>query len=231
MKKKRINSIIKGFLAFLIYFLISQFASLPLELLNIDITKLSKTTIYLYEFLIYIIIILLIFILFKDYIIKSFKQMKENKNEYFKKYFKYWFLLIFLVFISNLIILSIGNGKTANNQEVINNMVKEAPFFTFILSVIFAPITEEFAFRLSFKNIFKNQTVFILASGLMFGAFHVIPLYETWVDLLYILPYSIPGFIFAYILDDSDNIFVPICLHLFHNGLLMSMQILLLLFT
>lgn len=226
MKNKQNINILKGMAAFAIYFLISQFATIPLELLKVDIKSLSKAAVYIYEITIYIIIILLIALLFKDYIINSLKDMKKNKDIYFKKYFKYWFYLIGLVMLSNAIILIIGGGKTANNQDIINELTKNSPLYAFILAVIFAPITEEFAFRLSFKNMFKDKTLFILASGLVFGAFHVIPLYTNWVDLLYLIPYSIPGFFFAYILSDSDNIFVPISMHMFHNGLILSIQIL-----
>lgn len=231
MKNKFDFTPFKGILAFIIYFIITTCASVPLELLKIDISKLSRTTVYLYEFLIYIIIIFLIYLLFKKDINKSIKDFWKNKDTYFKKYFKYWFLIIGLILISNTIILAVTNGTTANNQESINKMMESSPFFTFILSVLFAPIVEELSFRLSFRKMFKNNLLFIITSGVVFGSFHVLPVLETWVDLLYIIPYSIPGIIFAYILSDSDNICVPISLHFFHNGLLMALQIFLLLFT
>ena len=33
---------------------------------------------------------------------------------------------------------------------------------------------------------------------------------ENLIDLLFIIPYSIPGFIFAYVYTKSKNIFIPI---------------------
>ena len=74
-----------------------------------------------------------------------------------------------------------------------------------------------------------SNKLFILFSGLIFGALHVVINLENLVDLLYIIPYSIPGFIFAYIYTKSKNIMVPISLHFLHNGIMMSLQILLLL--
>jgi membrane protease YdiL (CAAX protease family) len=53
--------------------------------------------------------------------------------------------------------------------------------------------------------------------------------YEHLTDLLFIIPYSIPGFIFAYVYTKSKNICIPISLHFIHNGIMMSLQILLLL--
>lgn len=225
MKKNEVISIIKGFAAFFIYFLISEFATIPLDLLKIDVSKLSKTTVFIYEYFIDIIIIGLIFLLFKDEIIKAIKDFKENKNTYFKKYFKYWFLLLGLVIFSNIIIMAITGGQTANNQETVLKVVNTSPILAFFLTVVFAPIAEELAFRLSFRHIFKNDELFILASGIIFGAFHVIPLYSTWKDLLYLIPYSIPGCIFAYLVKDSKNICTSIAMHIFHNGLLISLYI------
>ena len=70
--------------------------------------------------------------------------------------------------------------------------------------------------------------LFILLSGLVFGSMHVIGTCEHLIDLLFIIPYSIPGFIFAYCHVKSKNIFVPISLHLIHNSLMMILQIVLL---
>ena len=230
MKKDK-NLALKGISAFLIYFLVTKLQALPFLLLGIDIKSLSKFVTATYTIVIELIIILSIFLLFKDYIIKCFKNLKKNHKEYFKKYFKYWFLMYGLMVLSNGIIMLLFKGTGPNNQDVINEMFTEMPVYVFILSVMLAPIIEEFAFRLSFRAMFKNKFLFILLSGLVFGSFHVIPLFESVVDLLYIIPYSIPGFIFAYTLYKSDNIFVPMGLHLFHNGISMSMQIILLLFT
>lgn len=222
---------LKGIAAFLIYFLVSELQALPFLILGIDINSLSSFVTSTYTIIIELIIILSIFLLFKDYIIKCFKDLKKNHKIYFKKYFKYWFLMYGLMLVTNAIILFVFDGTGPNNQDIINEMFAKNPIYVFILSVILAPIIEEFAFRLSFKAIFKNKYLFIITSGLLFGSFHVLPLFENMVDLLYIIPYSIPGFIFAYTLYKSDNIFVPMGLHLFHNGLSMSLQILLLLFT
>ena len=60
---------------------------------------------------------------------------------------------------------------------------------------------------------------------------HVIGTLEHLVDLLFIIPYSIPGFIFAYIYTKCKNICVPISLQFIHNVIMMGLQILLLILT
>ena len=63
-------------------------------------------------------------------------------------------------------------------------------------------------------------------SGLIFGALHL-TVATSLKELLFIIPYSIPGFIFAYTLTKSKNIFVPISLHTMHNTLMILLQLLL----
>lgn len=232
MEKKKTNTklILKGVGAFLIYFLISEFAAIPFYLLGIDLETVPTIIKCLYTVIIQLIIILSIFLLFKDYIIKSFNDFKQNHKKYFKTYFKYWFVLLGLMALSNGIIMLIDSSATAKNQDAVNDLFRDLPVYTFILSVFLAPVVEELAFRLSFRAIFKNKYLFIFFSGILFGSFHVIGSFENAIDLLYIIPYSIPGWIFAYTLQKSDNIFVPMSLHFLHNGILMSIQVFILLF-
>jgi membrane protease YdiL (CAAX protease family) len=232
MEKKKTNTklILKGIGAFLIYFLISEFAAIPFYLLGVDLETVSTIIKCIYTIIIQLIIILLIFLLFRDYIIKSFNDFKENHNKYFKTYFKYWFVLLGLMALSNGLIMLIDPSATAKNQDAVNELFKQLPVYTFILSVFLAPVVEELAFRLSFRAIFKNKYLFIFFSGILFGSFHVIGSFENAIDLLYIIPYSVPGWIFAYTLQKSDNIFVPMSLHFLHNGILMSIQVFILLF-
>ncbi len=46
----------------------------------------------------------------------------------------------------------------------------------------------------------------------------------TLVDILYIIPYSVPGMAFAKMLSKTDNIFTSTGIHLLHNGLMIAMQ-------
>ena len=219
----------KGIFCFLIWFLLTNYSTVPFELLHIDINSLPTIFKQLYTIVIELGVILLCLIMFKPQIDKMFKDYKKNSIEYFKKYFKYWFLILGLMLASNAIILIFNPGSTANNQDLVNQMYNLYPVYTFILSVILAPVIEELVFRLCFYNIFNNKYVFIILSGLVFGAFHIIGSYETPLDWLYIIPYSIPGFIFAGLLYKTKNIYLTIFLHFVHNGLISSINILLML--
>lgn len=132
--------------------------------------------------------------------------------------------------ISNLIIKLFIDSNLPNNEQTIRDIFGISPIYIFFSAVIYAPIVEELVFRYSFKKIFSNKWIFIILSGLIFGGMHVFNNFENLTDLLYIIPYSAPGIVFAYMLEKSDNVFVPISFHFIHNGILISLQFFLLIF-
>ena len=217
---------IYGIIGFVVWFLLQNYSDLPFKILNINPPTLFLEV---YTILIEILTILFIFLLFKKEIVHMWKDFYENRDKYFKKYFKYWFLILILMAFSNGIITLINKSEISNNQEAINDMFKRLPIYTYILSVFLAPIIEELVFRFCFMKIFNNKYLYIILSGVIFGLFHIIGSFESAYDFLFLVPYSIPGLIFAYILYDSKNIFNTIWLHFVHNGISMLASIILLL--
>lgn len=231
-RNKNIKNIFIGIGVILLYLVAS---ALPIDIINsfgINYNKLSEPLKELYLISYEIILTLIIIYIYKKDIIPDFKNFFRNIKKYFKEYIRYWFMMLILMVTSNLIVTLFTTTDIANNQADIIDTLKVAPIYTFIITVFVAPILEELVFRLSIKKIFGNiNFLFILFSGLIFGSMHVIGNYENLIDLLFIIPYSIPGFIFAYVYTKSKNICVPMGLHFIHNGIMMSMQILLLLLS
>ena len=126
--------------------------------------------------------------------------------------------------ISNLIITNITNIDTSTNQEYIVKLLGSYPIYMIISAAIIAPLTEELIFRLNFRKIFSSNLLYIILSGITFGAMHL-SVATSIQELLYIIPYSIPGFIFAYTYTKSKNIYVPISLHLLHNTFTLVLQL------
>ena len=228
--KKDLKRMIIGICVVLSYFIYSYFQTVPLELIGIDYNDLSLNSKVFYLMTTELIYLLILFYVFKDQIKKNFKDFKNNFKAYISKYMQYWALAFSLMLISNMFIVTLFPNSIATNQEIVNSNLMVAPFYMIISAVVFAPFLEEIIFRLGFRYIFKTDTLFIIASGLVFGSLHVIGSYQNLVDLIYVIPYSIPGFVFAYTLVKSQNIFIPISLHLFHNGIMMFVQVILLFF-
>lgn len=227
---KKIKKPLLGVLSLMTFFFFSLFQGLfVLQLKNLNFSSSA----ILYANLFYSLIILIVVsYIFKDLIIKSFNDLKKNHFEYFKTYLPYWFIALFLMGASNLFIHIVIMGgldvsEIASNEDALRNVFSINPIAVYISAVIFAPLIEELVFRGSFYYMFKNKILFLFFSGFTFGFIHVLGA-ETWQQFMFIIPYSIPGFIFAYALYKSKNIFVPIGLHFIHNGVLMAIQMILL---
>ncbi len=227
---KLIKKPMLGVLSIVTFFLFSLFQGL---FVNEAMEFGVPTSTILYTSLFYSMAILVVVaLIFKDLIIDSYKDLKENHWEYFKTYLPYWFIALFLMGASNLFIHTVIMGgfdvsEIASNEQSLRNVFSINPVAIYISAVIFAPIIEELVFRGSFFYMFKNKFLFLFFSGFTFGFIHVLGA-ETWQQFMFIIPYSIPGFIFAYALYKSKNIFVPIGLHFIHNGVLMAIQLILL---
>lgn len=235
MKKEKyieFKNMIIGFGILLFYIIMSNIPYEILSYFGINYNNLNLTLKQLYLISYEVILTLIIIYIYRKNFIPNFKDFIKNNIKYFKKYIKYWFLMLGLMIASNAIIIMFTTTTTSNNQQIIIDTLAKAPIYTFIVTVFIAPILEELVFRLSFRKIFAHTNfLFIFFSGLLFGSMHVIGTLENLVDLLFIIPYSIPGFIFAYIYTKSKNICVPMSLHLIHNGIMMLLQILLLILT
>lgn len=221
---KKYKEQITGILVLVGYLLLSMYSNDILQLLGFNklSTSLKLIVSIIYELL---ILITIIFIYLKT-ISTDFADFKTNMKYYINKYLKYWFLNLGLMSISNIIIINITNINNSTNQEYVTKLLGKFPLYAIIATVLIAPLTEELIFRLNIRKIFKNDILFIIISGLLFGALHL-TVATSIKELLFIIPYSIPGMIFAYTYTKSDNIFVPIFLHTLHNTVMIILQILL----
>lgn len=230
MKKDNLKQPILGLCVVISYFIYSYFQTLPLNLLGINYNNLSMFNKIVYLMVTELIYLLILFFIYRKEYIKDFKDYIKNFKNYMPKYMEYWALAFSLMLISNFFIVSLFPNSVATNQETINNTLTQAPIYMVISAVLFAPFLEETIFRFSFRKIFQNDIFFIIISGLVFGSLHVVGSFKNFIDLIYIIPYSIPGCVFAYTLVKSKNIFIPMSLHFFHNGIMMFIQTVLLFF-
>ncbi len=223
---KRREIVLISLVVILLYFVQKLYIAMPLNLIGIDPSTLSVhfKAIYslCYELVFILILIAIYHKIFKD----NFKDYIHNFKKYVKEYIDYWALAFGLMILSNIFIGILTPNAISTNQEAINQIFSITPLYIIVSAVLYAPIIEETVFRLSIRNIIKNNTLFIIVSGLFFGLLHVIGSGNI-VNFIYIIPYSIPGCVFAYTLVKSQNIFVPISLHLFHNSISMLLQIIL----
>ncbi len=227
------KSIIKGTISFALYFILNYLTLVPFKLLGIDYANLNIIIRQIYLLVYNLITITIFLFIYKDELKNEFKDFKKNYKKYFNENIKYWLFALAIMYASNIVIAAIkynqtGVISTAENEQSIHDILIKAPIYTYISAAFLAPIIEELTFRKSLRKIFNNKYVFIIISSLIFGGLHVLTENAQLIDLLYLIPYCAPGVAFAYILVKTNNIFNSISLHLLHNTILMTLQLIML---
>ena len=125
---------------------------------------------------------------------------------------------------SNIILQYITKLELSGNEENIRLLIKKYPLYIAFSSIIYAPFVEEIVFRKIIKNIIDKKYIFIVLSGLVFGALHISD-YSNINQILMGIPYIIMGIDFAYIYYKTNNIFTTMTFHLCHNLILFLLQL------
>ena len=222
------------FLVIILYLLYqTKFIYTFMNNFNINIYDFDKPFRLFIDTIISLIYILIILLMFKDDIKKGIKDLKENLVERGFISIICWMLGIIAMIISSIILNKLLGKSAATNELGIREALKRAPIYMFISCTIIAPIFEEMVFRISIKGLIKNNLIFILTSGFIFGFIHitqdlvnVIEGTSSIFQLLYIIPYGSMGLALAYLYSNTKNITLPILVHFIHNTILVLMQFL-----
>ena len=220
----------KSLLRLIIVFLLFFFGALAIQLLACSILNYNVDTLDSSQSLIitaigdFVLAIILVSMYFKD-LKEDFVKMKKDFNKNIDVGFKYWILGLVIMIVSNIVIGLFLTKAQANNEESVQELIKGSSALALITIGIIGPIIEEITFRKTFRDLIKNDTLFILISGIIFAAMHVVlSLHSAW-DLVYIIPYSSLGIAFGKIYQETDNIFTSMIMHMFHNTVLTSLSI------
>lgn len=104
--------------------------------------------------------------------------------------------------VSNIIINAFSPLKLPENEQVVRQLLDTNTIYMIFSAVIVAPIIEETLFRKVIFDLTKNKNWFVIISGVLFGASHIIGSAESFYSWLYIIPYTSLGIAFAYILKN-----------------------------
>ncbi len=203
---------------YLDYFIVALYYMSGSDLYNL--TLFDKIVIIFSKYILLIIL----------FLIKDFKYLKEKWLDFiknFKKYmkisFKNWFAGFIIMIISN-IIISYFIRNIGQNEQSVQELITKVPIIAFILTTICAPIIEEMVFRKYLQNCVNDKLLYMILSGFIFGIVHTS--FETNIlELLLIIPYGALGFMFAKTVNETDNIYPTIMMHMIHNGVLTLLAI------
>lgn len=162
-----------------------------------------------------------------------FKELKDGIKD-LKKHFVdrsllavlCWMTGCILMTVSSLIISKILKQNVSANEALVRESIKLAPIYMLFTCSVVAPIFEEMVFRRSLSGLIRFKWLFIFSSGFLFGLLHVIGNFTGPLDFLYIIPYGSMGCAFAYLYSKTNNIALPIIIHMIHNTILVTVQIL-----
>ena len=218
------KKIIKNILIFISYFVYEYLFIAILEAFGINYSNLKYNNKVLLVFTFYVIYLLFIIFMYRKELIEDIHDFKKNYKKYLNKYVALYFLGVLLMAVSNLILQKITNLEISGNEENVRALISKVPLFMAFSSVIYAPFIEEMIFRKSIKNIINNKYVFIILSGIIFGALHISN-FRDFNQILMGIPYIIMGIDFAYIYYKTNNIFTTMTFHLCHNLILFTLQL------
>lgn len=172
----------------------------------------------LFYFLVFITLVLF----FKEDIIDSFKEFKNNISKYFNYIINNYAIMLV---ISNVLFGIVGYivGEVSTNEQVLNQDI----LYSAILAILYAPLAEELLFRGCLRKLIKKDIPFILISGILFGAWHVIGYEQSLLQYLYIIPYSAMGICLSYAYAKTNNLMTNVGIHATNNILATILPILL----
>lgn len=222
--KKLFINILKLLFSFFLFFegvYIQKFIVLVFH-----IKKITPSLATSLNFISNLVILFILFLLYRKELIKEFHTFKKNISNNIDTGFKYWMIGLAGMMISNILITIIFKAGGADNEQQVQKMIQAAPLFMIINAGIIAPINEEILFRKNFRNVFKNNLIFILVSGIFFGYLHVSGA-TSLLQWAYIIPYSSLGISFAVMYCKTNTVFTSIFMHMMHNTILTIISILL----
>ena len=167
-----------------VIFLLLTFSSLFLIMFKINPQTVSEKSYLIYYTFSNLILTIIFILIYKKDLIKDFKKYRSKT---FNTSLKYWIVGFMIMLISNLIITYVLKLDPTSNEEKVRNYINISSLLMILNTCIFAPITEELAFRKSIKDAINNKWIYVLVSGLLFGLVHVISLIQSPIYLIHIM--------------------------------------------
>ena len=219
--------LIKGLLVVLSYFMLGYLLSALFSVLIYEGILPDKHYIrVILNFSIYLILAIGYVLAYRKQIIEEWKVFKGKPKETIHHGFNYWLRGLFIMLISNFILVFFLKTGTSVNEQTNVDLIKDSMFSQMILVILVAPIIEEIVFRMSFKKMTNNHHLYAFITGLLFGFVHIISSLSSALGFLFIIPYSALGIACGYLYKKTDTIFASLFMHMFHNTVTLAIIIL-----
>lgn len=217
---KNIIKYIKFGVALSLFFFGTLLQYIPILILKLDPNNITINQSFYLTIFSNVLCFTILIIMYRKSLIDGFKNLISKKGKPLLHGFEIWFVGLMIMAFSTMLISWLNSGNTSTNEESIRTTLEMFPVVASISIAILSPVIEELVFRKSFREIFNNKWIYIATSGLLFGALHVFlsPI-NSFIDYLFLIPYCSMGVAFSYMYYESNNIMVPISMHVMHNTL------------
>ena len=186
--------------------------------------NITLTSLLIINIIFDIIMLTLTIIIFYKDLKEAFTLFKNNFSAYISYTIPKLGIMYLIYFAVALISMLITNTDTSVNQKTLESLPL---LYLLPAAIICAPIIEEILFRGCLRRLIKNDKLFIITSGLIFGLLHTINEPTFFNMIIVSLPYATLGGFLAYIYTKTNNIMINIGCHALHNTIAMLISILL----
>lgn len=173
-------------------------------------------TVLIIEIAFNIFMIVTSILVFKNQLKTNFKLFKDNFGTYMKLIIPKLGIAYLFLFVASLISTLLTKNAVSINQENVESL---PVYYMIPAAVIYAPIVEEIIFRGVLRRFIKNNKIFIITSGLIFGLLHTMGESSLMNVIVMALPYATLGFYLSYIYTKTNNIFSNIVSHMIFNSI------------
>lgn len=163
-----------------------------------------------------VLMIILCISVFYKLLKKDIKLFSSNVSSYFKFILPRIGIMYLVFIVVNLIAIFITNSGTSVNQKLLEALPK---LYLIPTAIIYAPIVEEVIFRGVIRRFIKNDIIFIIVSGILFGVLHVVSEASILNVVVMSIPYSLLGCFLAYMYVKTNNILTNITCHALWNSI------------
>lgn len=164
---------------------------------------------------------LLVFVVYvyQDDFKNALRKTKKHFGKFIGIVFLFWLISSVATALINMGIKAVFDIMPTNNEAQLQ-MLKSTPAYLLFSMLIFSPLVEELSLTKSFRVILKNKALYLILSSFVCGFLYVAFSSNT-VSYVFLISYFIQAFIWALAYLKSDNILVPVSIHLLQNILVL----------
>ena len=177
------------------------------------------------NYLVYVVLALYGSFLFKDRLIKQWKEIRKTKRKFFFGVLTGWLFLFLMTvvfeFVSEMLKQFFGLVGQGLNQSNIQSTFQEQPILIAVFACVIGPLVEELIFRQTLLRYLRKSlptwlSIFIVGFAFALTHMHSLDLSE-WVGAV---GYLGAGLAFSIIyVKEKENIYYPLLIHMLSNSL------------